>query len=202
VAVPLEFANVVLHKERVEAIAIGTLDRIAASSPPNWAEDEQLVRVGFMSTSEADALIDAFLPSATASLAAVVGLGLAEPPDWITIGAVDERAAAWLTGSPAGALVQPVGCASLHEIRSGVTWDDIETALARGGIACTATETPQRLLHRDPAVCHIDLFDGPDGKVVVMLSQSTARRTLFAANSKLLAEVLDIISSAFDGRPL
>ncbi len=195
-AVVLEFANVVVRKAQLESHAPDGVELVLASQPPNFTEDEHLVRVGFMSTADAVALVDylvrAGLPeSAVPEKVAIVQFAELPYPSWLEVGPVDEHVAAWLAGSTPGKvapfrsaaiLVLPVGASS--EVRpvleaSGANVrethasadTDAELAVERGEARLTA-----RILAR------------PDGSTLVLLDRPLARAAHAAVSAALLED--------------
>src|SRR5690242_14912761 len=97
-AVGIEFANVILRKSAMEEHVPGGVDTIAQLSLPNFAEDEHLVRIGFMSTAEAIALMQqiedlAATPIVPGKAVAIVQWEDLPYPAWLTVGVVDNDTA-------------------------------------------------------------------------------------------------------------
>jgi hypothetical protein len=115
-AVPIEFANVIVRKAAVERIFSGGLDAFARQDMINntFSEDDHLLRVSFMSTGEALAfasIIEAaglrFLgPEAESDIACFDGRRDAIPI-WLSVGSIDGHFACWANAYPVGELVRP-----------------------------------------------------------------------------------------------
>ncbi len=112
-AVAIEFVNVIIRKAAVERSFPGGLDGFACQDLPNLTEDEHLLRVGFMSGSEAfrftsklEAAGLCHINSGAASDIAVIWGGSDVPP-WLSIGYVNGYSACWASDHPVGELAWP-----------------------------------------------------------------------------------------------
>ncbi|NOU29755.1 MAG: hypothetical protein HOO96_17760 [Polyangiaceae bacterium] len=195
-AVVLEFANVVVRKAQLEAHVAGGVDLVLASQPPNFSEDEHLVRVGFMSTAEAVALVDylvrAGLPqTAVPETVAIVQLADQPYPTWLEVGPVDEHAAAWLAGSTPGkvalfrsaaVLVLPAGASSeVHPVLEASGATVREAHVSAGADA-------ELLVERGEARLAARILLRPDGSALVLLDRPLARAAHAAASAALLED--------------
>ena len=112
-AVAIEFVNVIVRKAAVERSFPDGLDGFARQDIGNLTEDDLLLRVGYMSTSDAYNLV-AELEAAglrfdekdPGSDIAVVW-GSCEPPPWLSVGAVNGHWACWASDHPPGELAVP-----------------------------------------------------------------------------------------------
>ena len=145
-AVEIEFANVIIRKPALEAKYPGGLDGFAASDLPNYIEDDNLVRVGFMSTGEALDLADnlsrhglAFDETAQSDFAVVQHDSY---PDWLTIGAVDNSVGCWLTGTDSGSLMKCTNGFLLRCPRD--LFDRLEPVLESFGVSVIRSEPPPK----------------------------------------------------------
>ncbi len=110
-AVAIEFVNVILRKTAIECKFPGGLDGFARQDLANFFEDDYLVRVGFMSTSDALQFVDDLeaaglrIGNDDESDIAVVMTDTEVRPPWLTMGLFQKRWACWLNHSPPGKLV-------------------------------------------------------------------------------------------------
>jgi hypothetical protein len=112
-AVAIEFVNVIVQKIAVEHRFPGGLDGFARQDLANLTEDDHLLRVGFMSGSDAFGFVSElqvaglrYLELDAASDIAVVWEGSAVPP-WLSVGSVNGCRACWASEYPPGELVWP-----------------------------------------------------------------------------------------------
>jgi hypothetical protein len=153
-ALPLEFVNVIVRKPAVERNFPGGLDGFARQELSNLAEDEHLLRVGFMSGSDAYNFVDEletaglrFVEAAPESDIAVVVDSSSPAPPWLSLGHVDGYHACWGSGHPPGKIVWPepgfllrcpsAVCESLAEIvgQCGAELQDVKTREAVAGLS-------------------------------------------------------------------
>src|ERR1044072_734135 len=106
-AIALEFVSVVIKKSSLEKQYPGGVNALVRLDLPNFTEDENLVRVGFMSTQEAYNLTDALLDRSVdlAQGPAVIYSG-SDTPEWLATGIIDSRSACWLAGESPGDVVE------------------------------------------------------------------------------------------------
>src|SRR5262249_23102119 len=106
-AIALEFVNVIARKSAVEEKYAGGLDAFARQELANYMEDEHLVRVGFVSTGDAFAFVEELRAAGllySDDVAVITGT-TSEAPSWLTVGKCEGRSACWLSGQPAGGLI-------------------------------------------------------------------------------------------------
>ena len=110
-AVVIQFENVIVRKSAAEQKYPGGLAGIARLDLANYLEDEHLVRIGFMSTREADDFANEL---ATAGLRysydndsdiAVIPWANEATPPWLSVGECGGREACWLRGDSPGKLI-------------------------------------------------------------------------------------------------
>lgn len=190
-AVLLEFANVVLRKDVIEQHMPGGVDAVARLGLPNISEDEHLVRVGYMATSEAESLLDrlvaAGLPQALLDVGAVVVQSSDMPPGWLEMGMVDDQAACWLAGESPGRLAPfthsvllQLSHASPAAVCSGLRQAGFE--LASDGRADPDTFT----LDRGDAHARVAVISRDGDGVLVLIERELARRAQHAIDSQLI----------------
>src|SRR5262249_30380298 len=108
-ALYIECFNVIVRKPAVERDFPGGLDGFARQHLPNLAEDNHLLRVGFMSGSEASECISELEVAgldAGSDIAVVVEVDRPLPP-WLRAGRIDGHRACWASGHPPGELIWP-----------------------------------------------------------------------------------------------
>jgi hypothetical protein len=183
-AVAIEFANVIVRRAAVERAFPGGLDGFARQDLANLTEDDYLLRVGFISTREADnfaAALEAAGLKAKDDLAVIRSVG--EPPPWLSVGEIDGRIACWLSGHPPGAVAQAepgflVRCASadsgwLAEVARSC---GVELAESAQG---PAPGEPRRLMClRGDAEIVLEIFQGKERDVLWIRRQPARRRQL------------------------
>jgi hypothetical protein len=110
-AIALQFVNVIVRRSAIERQYPGGLDGFARQDLANHLEDEYLVRVGFMSTRDADGFVNELEAAGLrcsnqgeSDVAIWHGFGGAPPP-WLTVGECEGREACWLSDGPPGKLV-------------------------------------------------------------------------------------------------
>lgn len=196
-AVVLEFANVLIRKAQLEAHLPGGVDLVLASQPPNFTEDEHLVRVGFMSTAEAVALVDrlvrAGLPeSAVPETVSVVQFAELPYPSWLEVGPVDEHVAAWLAGSSPGK-VAPFRSAAILVLPVGASSEVLPVLEASGAtvreVDASAGTDAELLVERGEAArLTARILARPDGSTLVLLDRPLVRVAHAAASAALLED--------------
>lgn len=112
-AVAIEFVNVIVRKAAAQLSFPGGLDGFARQAIANLTEDDHLLRVGFMSVSEAFRFVTElraaglqYLEQDIASDIAVVWNGSAVPP-WLSVGTLNGYLACWASQYAAGEVVCP-----------------------------------------------------------------------------------------------
>lgn len=201
-AVVLEFASVILRKSAVERDIPGGLDAVTQLSLPNLAEDEHLLRVGFMSTSEAAALISSIVALGSRDGLALVQWGVLPHPEWISVGMVDDQAACWLAGTPPGALARVEQNRML--LCFGITEARILESL--GAIARIARSERvadgdlQLAFARDDALIDVRVM-ADEARCAIMLDRQPARRRCRAVDVALLDDLTGVLS-ALGAQPL
>lgn len=156
-AVEIEFANVVIRKAALAANYPGGLDAFAATDLPNYIEDEHLVRVGFMSTREADSLAESLTEhglSYDASNQADVAIVQHDScPCWLSTGVVGNTLACWLTRTDAGTVIK---CTMGFVLRCPlILYDEIEELVTTIGITIRRSAPPLQDRHYFDDVLHI-----------------------------------------------
>lgn len=198
-AVVVEHASVILCKSAVEQHVPGGVDAIAQLRLPNLAEDEYLVRVGFMSTAEADRLMAEVEALASPSLAQEPNVALLQwnslpAPAWLSVGLVDERSACWLAGTPPGPLVDGDGSRVL--VCAGITEARVLAALREAGeisrVARVEEGTARLICSRGDALIDVQLWEG-DGRVGVVLDRRLSRRRTRLADLALAGEIIEAL---------
>ena len=108
-AVEIEFANVIIRKAAMEKKYPGGLDAFAATELPNYIEDDNLARVGFMSSGAAQKLVVSLtqlgLISDNTPQSEVAIVERDRCPDWLIIRPIKNSTGCWLAGSNPGNLV-------------------------------------------------------------------------------------------------
>lgn len=193
-AVPLEFCCAVFRKDRIAANFPGGLDAFFTfCDAPTYLEDDNLIRVSFMTTSEAYALVNRTVEQLSAgpqeSFAAVVDLSVAPAnlPAWLGVGDIDDSRCAWLAGSPPGAVKAGVRCFTARFFC--VPFDLFVDRLAELGVSVadssTATDvTFCRQGARVDAVIGID----DDRNLFGILTQLPATRSASVVEHNLLLD--------------
>ncbi|WP_437720123.1 hypothetical protein [Sorangium sp. So ce861] len=191
-AVAIEFANVILRKSALERHVPGGIDALAQRPLPNLVEDEHLVRVGFMSTSDGEALISEVAALASPSFGpegdvALVQWNVLPYPAWLTVGVVDDSAACWLAGTPPGPVAHPDHSTIL--LCSGITETQVLEALRAAADVSRAEPDASGDVRltcgRDGALVDVRLLKGAD-RVMVMLDRRLSRRGHRVADLALL----------------
>ncbi|NUP08833.1 MAG: hypothetical protein HOW73_22530 [Polyangiaceae bacterium] len=199
-AIPIEFASVVFQRALVGAAFDGGLDAIAQLELlSNWAEDEYLVRVGFMSTREASMLVD----SLSCGLEEQPGVAVLlshdpKPPEWLAVGEIDGFLAGWLAGTEPGALASPIGVSHLYVLRAGTAWEQLIEAAGSSVTAVTGTNESSTLIRGDARV-EAWLADRYDGKMILMLAQEIRRRRWFKEDGELMRDIVASAKTSLDG---
>ena len=202
VAVEVEFANVIIRKSALDAKYPGGLDAFAVTELPNYIEDDNLVRVGFMSTGEAFDLADGLthhglsFDDTTQSDIAVVQHNSC--PDWLTTGSLEDSVGCWLAGNDSGPLVRCTNGFLLRCPRA--LFNRLETALESIAIVVTRSEPPPEdqkdfieVVHfaRDTAFIAANVVGDKSGDSPVGLwaSRDLSRRQHCADDTKFALEL-------------
>lgn len=198
-AVLLEFANVLFRKSALEFHVRGGVDALSRLRLPNLAEDDYLVRVGFMSTSEAEALLSDIevlgMPlAAMQENAVLLQWGILPYPAWLSVGVVDDRAACWLAGTPPGPLVlsehtRTLLCPDLTE--AGVL--DAMSAIANVSRAGPDSNGAHALVTctRGEAMVELRTLMTASRKLLVVLDRVLARRLQRVLDVALLDDLAE-----------
>ncbi len=105
-AIEIEFVNVIVRKSAIERCFPGGLDAFVRQDIPNYLEDEHILRVGFMSTREAEELAEKLVSTGVkfdSTRDSEIAIVLTDSvPVWLECGNVDGRYACWLAGTRAG----------------------------------------------------------------------------------------------------
>lgn len=140
-AVEVEFASVIIRKAPLDAKYLGGLDAFVRTELPNYIEDDNLVRVGFMSTGEACALADSLtqhgLSFDDTQHADIAVVQQAAVPEWLSMGWIEQSVGCWLTGTDPGPLVRCTNGFLLRCPRG--LFDRLETVLVPLEIAVDRT---------------------------------------------------------------
>ena len=190
-ALAIEFANVIARKGPVAAVWPGGLDALAADHP-SFIEDATLVRVGFMDTREADALVEQLGVGIDA--VAVVQRHVT-PPEWLIVCEISGEVAVWLSGEPPGPLVVIyTGFAAEGPV-------DLAGRLRRwcDSQGIVTEPAPQPVVGGDeswrfidgPAVIDVDVFvDTPPTRCRLWAARDSSRRALVVADVALCERLL------------
>jgi hypothetical protein len=161
-AIALEFVTVIVRKAAIERVFSGGLDGFARQDLTNLAEDEHLMRVGFMSTSEALEFVTQLEAAGLtyrgqeddSDIAVIVGSDGPMPP-WLSAGAIDGHPACWASSHRPGDIAWPepgfllrcprVAYDSLPEVasRCGAEVQEVRASVEEGAFAkvrCTRGE--------------------------------------------------------------
>lgn len=208
-ALAIEFINVIVRKSAVERCFPGGLDSFARQDLANLAEDDHLLRVGFMGTDDALAFV-AELEAAglryrrmeSGSDIAVVWDGSAVP-SWLTVGQVGGYHACWASEYPPGELVWPepgfiLRCPrgvydSLADVvrPCGATIQEIGVGVEPGTVS-------KLRCRRQGAEIIIDVFGECEGDSPVALwgCRQLARRKQFGADVALIRDLVSLLTQA------
>lgn len=198
-AIEVEFVNVILRKSALERHLPGGVDDLAQRPLANFAEDEHLVRIGFMSTFEALTLISEVEALAAPAFrfdgnAAIIEWEARPYPAWLSVGMIEDYPACWLASAPPGARVQldrgmVVSCsgATEHDV---MEWLSAAVPLSRaepdadGDLWLTYT--------RDDALVDVRLLEVDDG-VFAMLRRRLSRRRQRDADLGLAGDLIEAL---------
>ncbi|MCA9622298.1 MAG: hypothetical protein KC731_24910 [Myxococcales bacterium] len=193
-ALPLEFSSVILRKDALDRRLPGGVDDFARFELPNWAEDEHLVRVGYMASAESTTLVEALLARGLrddpedGDVAVVESFG---PPaaSWLEIGDVDGTRACWLRGVAPGELVALGRHVSIWLVPSGDGAAAVRRA-ARHLSASLRGSGEQLQCLRDDALVNVLVVARPhDDTTVVIVSRDIARRAAAADDGLLMSQL-------------
>jgi hypothetical protein len=210
VAITIEFVNVIIRKSAVERCFPGGLDAFARQDLANLAEDNYLLRVGFMSTGDALGFV-ADLERAglrylgledDSDIAVLVGSESAVPA-WLSVGLVNGCLACWASCHPTGDVAGPepgfvLRCPrpvydSLSEVvrRCGAEVHEATTEVDPADIA------PLRCVRGDAEIM-IDVVGKREDDSLVGLwgRRSTARRKEFHADVALIRDLVAVLVQA------
>jgi hypothetical protein len=199
-AIALEFINVIVRKSAIEAKYPGGVDGFVRQDFANYLEDEHILRVGFMSTSEATRFVEELLGAGlrhsddAASDLAVITWDTA--PSWLTVGECEGRGACWLSGMPTGKLVDLDHGIMLRCHKFGAV-EDIVDLLRRCGIKVRENmptgdaETSLLKCERGDAQIEIEIFqDAVDGRPYGIVGRrNLTRRTSIAVDVELMRDL-------------
>jgi hypothetical protein len=195
-AVLLEFSNVIALRDALETRISGGLDRVASLDLPNWAEDDHLVRIGFMSTAESLKLVTELsnrgISCAGApddGVIAIVELAHLVTPTWLNVGTIDGAAACWRSGTEPGPLVRPEPGFMLELGPRSCAIDDLAAAVA--AIGATLVPGPEHASYRcqrGEASVDTRLIECDDGRAIVWVTREINRRRHFAEEVALLRD--------------
>jgi hypothetical protein len=209
-AIPIEFANVIVQKPAVERSFPGGLGGFARQDLSNLCEDDHLLRVSFMSTAEAFRFISELEAmglrfrdlEAASDIALVQGLDDAVPP-WLSIGRVDDHAACWASGNPAGELASPEPGLFLRCPRP--VYDSLAEVVGRCGAQLqeASTDAEEGVLARlrcvrGEAELLLDVIGDREGDSPVGLCgwRQLARRIQFRADVALIRDLAAVLKRA------
>jgi len=213
VAVAIEFVSVIIHKTAVETRFPGGLDAFARQDLPNFTEDEHILRVGFMSTSDALDFAETIASlglrdfgNTDDSDVAILAGSESKIPEWLTIGVVDQQSACWASEFPPGELFASEP-GLLFEC-SREMYETIEALLAVRGISLTPL--PPEPAHSDRFRCVresgdvvLEVFDpGPNvSRIGLWIYRDFSRRQMAGDDIRLMREVKAILEAKQDGEP-
>jgi hypothetical protein len=201
-AIALEFVNVILRKPVLEQQYPGGVEALIQLQIPNFVEDEHLVRIGYMSTREADDLMYA-LSTAGLSLAVCAAMitSTSETPDWLMVGEVDHQFACWLANEPAGKVVHYNAGFMLR--CSLQLYDQLDQLFKSYHI--TLTREPASLdkdlmeiltCYRDTAKIEIEIFCDEYNSPIGMWGRNNfSQRAQATANNALLKDLEALLTS-------
>jgi hypothetical protein len=204
-AVAIEFVNVIVRKAAVESRFPGGLDGFARQDLPNLTEDDHLLRVGFMSGSDAFGFVselEAAGLDGESDIAVVVGSDSAVPP-WLSAGLIDGHPACWASNFPAGEVAWPelgfmFRCPrAVYELLPALIRQC--GAEAHQDTIGVAPETLARLrCIRGDAEITIEVFGRLEGDAPVGLwgRRQLARRAQFRADVALIRDLTSLLDSA------
>jgi hypothetical protein len=205
-AIALEFVNVIARKSAVEAKYAGGLDAFARQELANYMEDEHLLRVGFMSTSEAFAFVGELQAAGlrySEDMAVITG-DTSEVPSWLTVEECEGRGACWLSGQPAGGLID-FETGMLLRCRSFATVAEIVRVLCGNGaevrervVAAEGRDSVVLDCGRGDARIEVEVFTDPtSGRLTgVWARRDLTRRTSMGIDVALLRDVESLLVSA------
>jgi hypothetical protein len=180
VAIALEFLSVIIRKESLECKYPGGINAFVRQNLPNFLEDSHLIRVGFMSTRDADELVSMLVKAGFVSSdepssdLAIVSKWEQPNCPWLTIGEHDGFTACWLANEPPGDLVEIVLDLLIRMPRE-VYARIGEIATECGAHLTTATAPPNPpcdallVCWRGEAKIELDVFGNPTSDLTVGL---------------------------------
>ena len=137
-AVPIEFCTAIFLKEQLSARFPGGLDALFAfCDSATYLEDEQLVRISFVATSDALALVDRIVErvgtDAEPLVFAIVDHSVTPEnlPPWLTVGDIDGTHCAWISGTPPGSFTNSAE-QRLGQLRAELAYTHADDIIAGG----------------------------------------------------------------------
>jgi hypothetical protein len=196
-AIGLEFSNVIARKEAVADVWPGGLDAFALDQP-NYAEDEALCRVGFMSTHEAGALVEHLGAIGVPASSVALIQHNTPAPAWLTFQETPDGNAAWLTGEPPGQVVRPF--AALMAEGPADLIDRLRAWCERAGI--DTEPAPRSVLGGDEtirfrdgdALIDVDVFVATEQRCRLWGERERSSRRHLAADNALRDRLIDALS--------
>ena len=214
-ALVTEFVNVIVRKSAVETRFPGGLDAFARQDLPNLAEDDHLLRVGFMSTRDALSFVSRLkiaglrpTDAGPDSDVAVLSGDDHPVPPWLSVGRVGGRAACWASGFPPGEPAAPepgflLRCPravydSLHELVRRCGADLLQPAADADPAPSDAEPGPALRCVRGDAEAIIYVIAPPEAGSPVALwgSRHIARRAESRADAALIRDLASVLTDA------
>lgn len=187
VAIEIEFANVIVRKTALERCYPTDIDAFILSLA-NFMEDDHLVRVGFMTTGEAVALVDELLRKGLSPTEVALVQDEAAPT-WLDVDQIDHHRCCWLRGEPPGIVVRLTDDAFGLGLPLDARIDEI--VRTRGatldGARCTRGEAEIELQV---------LENEPSRMLIVMGRRERARRAQASSDRTLLSDVMSALNAA------
>ena len=207
-AVELEFVSVIIRKAALTEKFPGGIDAFAATELPNYVEDNHLVRVGFMSISEACNLTNSlkeFGIDCNDKMQSEMAVVLYDSyPKWLSVGLIDGSASCWLAGREPGHLVNCTNGFLLGCPRE--LYGRLETLLKSFKIVVKRSEPPPKdqkevmeVLHfiRIEAIIEAYVFgdNSEDSPVCIWANRILSRRQFLAEDIQLAKDLEPILLS-------
>lgn len=205
-AVEIEFVNVILRKSAVEAKFPGGLDGFVRQGLANYVEDEHILRVGFMSTSDAYGFVEKLHRAGLRDLDEVAPdlavISDDEVPAWLTVGKHEGRAACWLSDRPPGKVIG-LDRGMMLRCRAFGTIPEIMGLLSRCGAEVREpepqvdAETVLLECERGAARCEVEIFMDFDGRPIGVVGQrDISRRSSFEVDVALMRDLTSALEGA------
>lgn len=199
-AVIIEFANVVLRKTSIDKLLPGGIDALFALDLPNIDEDANLFRVGFMSTLEADQLIERIVNAGFPSAELEGAIALVQwinptHPSWLQLGVVDNQTACWLVDTQPGALTQQTSYAVLRcaPQSASAVLESLCSINAEFVLSPESKPDVKGAVTRGTASVDLLCIEPADARTVIMITRQLTRRATVEADTALFEELLECL---------